>query len=262
MVAEASTDGAPGAAVLEALLRLQDLDTAIAQLQHRKISLPERRQLADAEASMAAATTRAAEATAARDELAGRQSELERQIATVEARRGSLERRLYAARGTPSRELQAIDEEIHHLSDRQSELEEHELELMVAQEPMDATLSEVAAERERLAFTAEELRRLVDAAEDVIERELAGLLAARSDTASAVPPELRSRYEALRARLGGIGAARLVGNRCSGCHLELPAMEVDRIRHLPPGTVVTCDQCGRLLVPVSSSPGGEPADGA
>ena len=44
------------------------------------------------------------------------------------------------------------------------------------------------------------------------------------------------------------GAARLVGGSCSGCHLVLPSMEVDRIRKAPPDAVITCDQCGRILV--------------
>ena len=48
----------------------------------------------------------------------------------------------------------------------------------------------------------------------------------------------------------GTGAARLIKNRCDGCHLELSSVEVERIRALPPGEVATCEQCGRILVPV------------
>jgi hypothetical protein len=39
-----------------------------------------------------------------------------------------------------------------------------------------------------------------------------------------------------------------VAGSCSGCHLTLPAMEVDRIRKAPADEVITCDQCGRILV--------------
>ena len=66
--------------------------------------------------------------------------------------------------------------------------------------------------------------------------------------AAGVPPELLARYEALRAKLGGTGAARVVGGSCGGCHLVLPSMEVDRIKKAPPDAVITCDQCGRILV--------------
>jgi predicted nucleic acid-binding Zn-ribbon protein len=47
----------------------------------------------------------------------------------------------------------------------------------------------------------------------------------------------------------GTGAARLIGSHCDGCHLELPSMEVERIRALPAGEVATCEQCGRILIP-------------
>jgi predicted nucleic acid-binding Zn-ribbon protein len=48
----------------------------------------------------------------------------------------------------------------------------------------------------------------------------------------------------------GVAVARLIGHRCDGCHQELSNVEVEKIRALPPDTVVTCDLCGRILVPV------------
>jgi hypothetical protein len=39
-----------------------------------------------------------------------------------------------------------------------------------------------------------------------------------------------------------------VGSACQGCHLALPAVEVDRIRKLSVDEAVHCEECGRLLV--------------
>ena len=63
-----------------------------------------------------------------------------------------------------------------------------------------------------------------------------------------MPADLIARYEQLRKKLGGTGAARLVGGSCGGCHLQLPAMELDRVKKAPPDAVIYCDQCGRILV--------------
>jgi predicted nucleic acid-binding Zn-ribbon protein len=63
-----------------------------------------------------------------------------------------------------------------------------------------------------------------------------------------LPADLAATYERLRSQLGGIGAAKLVGSSCGGCHLALPATELDRIRHAAPDALVYCDQCGRILV--------------
>ena len=246
--------GAGRAGALGVLLEVQDLATLISQLQHRKASLPERRRLAALGGELEDLEARAVEARHARDELAARQGDIERQVATARSRRRSLEQRMYAARGTPSRELQAMDEEIRRLSERETELEEVELEAMVEQEPIDAVLEGLAIERDGLERAADELRGAIAGADSTLDAELAAHQATREVAAAQLPVELLRRYETLRAKKGGVGAARLVGNRCSGCHLELPSMEVERIRHLPPGTVVACDQCGRILVPVPPDP--------
>ncbi|HVC14215.1 MAG TPA: C4-type zinc ribbon domain-containing protein [Acidimicrobiales bacterium] len=238
-----------GRSFLDALLEVQDMDTGIAQLEHRRAALPERQELSRLTDALKEAGRRYAEVQGARGELAGRQQELENEIAATSTRREALEQRMYAARGTPARDLQAMDDEIRHLRARRDELEDAELEVMVELEPLDSTSASLEAEGRALRAAAEQQRDALAAAETDIDAQLGTLVAARAALAGTLPGDLRDRYESLRTRLGGTGAARLAGNRCSGCHLELPSMEVDRIRHLPVGTVVTCEQCGRILVP-------------
>ena len=48
--------------------------------------------------------------------------------------------------------------------------------------------------------------------------------------------------------LGGVAVAKLEGNSCRGCHLQLSAVEVGRIRKLDPDVLVHCEECGRILV--------------
>ena len=74
------------------------------------------------------------------------------------------------------------------------------------------------------------------------------LQAQRQDAAGGISPELLATYERLRQRLEGVAVSRLIGGRCDGCHLTLPAMELDRIRHEAAGSLEHCEQCGRILV--------------
>ena len=39
----------------------------------------------------------------------------------------------------------------------------------------------------------------------------------------------------------------MVGGSCGGCHLSLSAVDVDRIKKLPPEAPAYCEECGRLL---------------
>jgi uncharacterized protein len=238
------------AAALEHLLAVQDLDTAMTQLQHRRDALSETSGLAAVEAELAGLLAERAQVTDQRDALAGTQKEIEEQISALDERRSAVEQRMYAATGSSSRDLQAMNAEVRHLTDRRSELEELELVAMLDQEPVDAELASLAERTAPLEARATELRAEVAAQSAEIDVELGTTASSRAEQAALIPPALMERYEALRARLRGTGAARLVGNHCSGCHLELPSVEVERVRSLPPGEIITCEQCGRILVPV------------
>jgi predicted nucleic acid-binding Zn-ribbon protein len=234
---------------LERVLVVQDLDTLITQLTHRRASLAERVGLTALASELTALAVEEAESTARRAELVAAQKELETQIAVINERRSGIEQRMYAARGSSTRDLQAMDEEVRHLNQRRGELEEEELVAMVDQEPIDAALAALAERREPIEAKAVVLRAEVAESQRAIDGELAVATAERATEAGQLPAALSERYEALRARMKGTGAARLIGHRCDGCHLELSPVEVERIRAATPDTVVTCDQCGRILVP-------------
>ena len=232
------------------LLTVQDLDTSITQLQHRRVALAEASGLAAVEAELAGLEAERSDAATRRAALAATQKDLEEQIGAINERRTTIEQRLYAATSSSGRDLQAMSDEVRHLTERRAELEELELVAMLDQDRVDA---ELAALRERMApleARAEELRAQVTHDGLEIDAELASAVGSRAAEAALLPGALSDRYEALRARLKGTGAARLIKNRCDGCHLELSSVEVEKIRALPPGEVATCEQCGRILVPV------------
>jgi predicted nucleic acid-binding Zn-ribbon protein len=231
------------------LLAVQDLDTSITQMEHRKDVLAESSGLAAVEAELAALGVQQSDAAGRRSALTATQNGLEEQIAGITERRDLVEKRLYAATGSSSRDLQAMNEEVKHLTDRRAELEELELAAMIDADPIDA---ELAALRERMApleVKAKELREQVEQERLELDAGIASATGTRAAEAAQLPSALSDRYETLRARLKGTGAARLIGSHCDGCHLELPSMEVERIRALPPGEVATCEQCGRILIP-------------
>ena len=232
------------------LLTVQDLDTTITQLEHRRAALAESTGLTAVEGQLASLGAERDDATARRAVLTATQKELEGQIAVISERVGVIEKRMYAATGSAARDLQAMNEEVRHLSERRAELEEVELEAMLEQDPIDAELAALAERILPLEAQAEELRRLVAESQVEIDATLGEAIGSRAAEAALLPAALSNRYETLRAHLKGTGAARLVGNHCGGCHLELSSGEVEKIRALPPGDAATCEQCGRILVPV------------
>lgn len=233
---------------LETLLAVQELDTVVDQLEHRRRTLPERAALREVDAQLAEVDARLAEVQGRRDEIAVRQARLEEEVARTEARITEIDKRLYSGTVSASRELQAMADEIDSLKVRCSGLEDEVFAAMEEAEPVDAELAALRQERERHEVEGGRLLAAIADAEAAIDGELVERRAQRTGTASGVPDDLLAQYERLRASSGGIGAARLVGASCTGCHLTLPATALDRIRRLPPDAVVYCDQCGRILV--------------
>ncbi|MFZ0250967.1 MAG: hypothetical protein WAL61_13555, partial [Acidimicrobiales bacterium] len=112
---------------LQHLLAVQDLDTSIMQLQHRRDALVESSGLGAVERQLASLEAERADAEARRGVLTATQKELEEQIAGISERRGVVEKRMYAATSSSARDLQAMNDEVRHLTERRAELEELEL---------------------------------------------------------------------------------------------------------------------------------------
>lgn len=235
-------------APFEALLAVQEHDTRIDQLLHRQRTLPERAALEEVRSRRSALGARMDELQREIDELGHRQLALEEQIGAAASRRHELDRRMLSGAVTAARDLQAMDAEVAHLAERQAQLEADELALLEAQEPLESALGEARTEDAALAAEVERLQAAVDAAVTALAEEVVAVREARWAVAADVPEPLLIRYEELRDHLGGVGVARLVGDRCDGCHLTLPSMEAERIRRLAPTELATCEQCGRLLV--------------
>jgi predicted nucleic acid-binding Zn-ribbon protein len=230
------------------LLELQGHDVHLDQLRHRRGALPERATLAALEAEHAALDATLTRVRAERDVVAKEQKRLEADVASLSAKVKAEDTKLYSGTVTAPKELQALQDEIAALRRRIAALEDDVLVQMETAEPLDAALAEQEANAAALAGRIAEVGGALRAAEAVIDAEAAGVQAERDAAAASVPPTLLAEYESLRRRLGGVAVAKLEGSSCRGCHLQLAAVEVDRIRKLDRDDLVHCEECGRLLV--------------
>jgi predicted nucleic acid-binding Zn-ribbon protein len=236
------------AAELELLLVLQDLDTRIDQEKHRRATLPARSELSDIEATIAQKLAEKSSLVSQRDEVGARQAEAERELQATEARMAQVHSKLYSGQVTATRELQAMAADEELLRKRGSELEDRALMFMEERDPLDAQVVSLDAELAELEMRRADAAKALRSAEREVDAVLVELEGKRLSAKAAVPPKLLATYERLRDRLAGVAVARLVGGRCDGCHLSLPSMELDRIRHQAAGSDATCEQCGRILV--------------
>ncbi len=118
-------------------------------------------------------------------------------------------------------------------------------------------LMEVREELERRAAearsTSDGLREQVAAVGGEAVEELTSIVAEleakRAERETVVPdvePDVLELYEDLRKQKKGIGVAALVDGVCQGCHEQLSAMELDKVKRVE--GVRRCEHCRRILV--------------
>jgi len=234
------------------LLDLQAVDTALAQLAHRRKTLPELAEIETVAREISALEDERVRAQVAVDDLDRDIARFERDVEQVRSRKDKDQQRLDAGTG-PARELEALQHELATLSRRQNELEDAELELMEQREEAQSKLDEVEA---RLAAGRAER----DQVEGKRDETLTGIakdeefrLAGRKPLAADLPADLVALYEKVREASGGIGAALLRAGRCEGCRLELAGQERAVVKAAAPDDVVRCEECRRILVRTAES---------
>ncbi len=232
---------------MKQLLVVQDHDRSLDALRHQLATLPEFSQIEQLRVDHAALGKQSELVAERRHELGRDQNRLEDEVALVEDRITGEEAKLYSGQGGV-KELQALQDEIKGLRKRQVLVEDQIIEIMEASEPVDAELAELATSESAMEDEIAAANQRVEQATEQIGNEITETEAQRADAAGSVRTDVLEDYDRIRSRPGTLGVARLVGSTCHGCHLELPAVEVDRLKKLPADTLVHCDECGIILV--------------
>ena len=228
------------------LLDLQALDTSLAQLAHRRRTLPELADLERLARELSALEDERVRAQVLVDDIDRDIARLEKDIEQVRVRADRDRARLDAGTG-PAKELEALQHELGTLSRRQTELE-----LMEQREQAQAALDQVderlAAGRATRADT--EARR--DSTVGDLDKDRDWKADSRAPLVADLPAELVALYEKIRESTG-VGAALLRFGRCEGCRLELSGSERSRVRAAAPDEVIQCEECRRILVRTAES---------
>lgn len=235
-----------------ALLQIADLDTQMAQLRHRKTTLPEHAQLAELAKQRAACRE---VVVAAETRLSDAEAEQERIESDLEPARARLarNRKTIDAGAADPKALQAMIAETEHLAGRISALEDQQLDAMQLVEDETKARDAGIAKRTEVENQMRTLLASRDAAGKELDDQVGNLAEQRERLAERVPAELMALYTKVAARAGGTGAAELRARRCTGCGLELDITELNKHGSATPDMVLRCEECGRVLVRTEQS---------
>jgi uncharacterized protein len=230
------------------LLDLQTVDTTLAQLDHRRQTLPQHASIAKLRTARAALASDLIGAETRISDLEHEQAKAETDLEPVRERLNRNQTRITNGAVADPKALSSMVEEVDHLKKRINDLEDAELEVM---EQLEAAV----ASQETLRTRAEEID--ADLAAAIAERDgqlaalgaqMDGLRGQRAEIAPLIPDDLLTLYDKIGASHRGIGAAELRARRCTGCQLEINAADLRAFATAAEDEVLRCEECGRILI--------------
>jgi uncharacterized protein len=230
------------------LLDLQTVDTTLAQLDHRRQTLPQHATVARLRSERAALASDLVAVETTISDLEVEQVKAETDLEPVRERLNRNQTRIANGTVADPKALSSMVEEVTHLRKRISDLEDAELEVM-------EQLETAVANRESLRARLDQIdAQLVDAIAErdrqlaALDGEIAGLRAQRAQMAPLIPADLLALYAKIGASHAGVGAAELRARRCTGCQLEINAADLRTFTAAAEDEVLRCEECGRILI--------------
>ncbi|MEW6554713.1 MAG: C4-type zinc ribbon domain-containing protein [Actinomycetota bacterium] len=231
---------------LEALFRVQELDTRILELRNREEGHPLKAELDGLEEKREAAGAGLEEAMAGMEESRKKLRSIEEKVQGLDEKLSREEGKLYDGKVTNPKELRGLEAEVRSLKRKKDDLETEELEEMEAQDAKRAELEELRAAQESLQAEIAEMKALLEGELAEIVAEAAQLEKEREGLRERIDEELLEEYDRLLESKHHLAVVKVVDGVCQGCRVELPGIEYDRF--LKSEGAYYCTNCGRILV--------------
>jgi uncharacterized protein len=234
------------------LLDVADLDSTIAQLTHRRQTLPELAALAALGRQRMAVSEKLTQAETAISDARAAQERIESDLDPARARLVRNQQRVDSGEVPDAKALKNLVDEVEHLKGRIDDLEDQDLEAMQVVEDAVQQRDLLTAERAEIDDQARGVIKSRDEKLAALDAELSAATADRDATASHIAADLVALYDRLAERLG-TGAAMLQRGRCTGCQIEADAAAMQRYAAAAEDEVLRCDECDRIVVRTSQS---------
>lgn len=229
-----------------ALHELQVIDSQIGRLEQERADLDEKKLLDARLGEVSGLGKELADINSRLRGLLLEQKLIDGNISTQSDKIAREEARLYGGKIGNPKELKGIEEEVRALKKKLDAEESTAIENIELTEALTLKQSELTVE-------LQQTRALADTAQAAYERVLGGfderlndLRRQREEALKVVPPESLKLYDRLRHEKLGLAVVTINGSTCNGCHMELPAQDVDR--GADGEQLWRCPHCRRILV--------------
>lgn len=230
---------------IEKLLILQDRDVAQITIESQLKTIPSeidsfKKKIAEEQKGMESDLAEI-------KELEVQRSDLDKQVKAAEEK--TLKYKNQQLEVKKNEEYQALTHEIENMGAIVSDLEEKEIELMLAIDEKKEVYAKLEAERkERIALLEKEIANLTERNKNLESQVVEAREAVAAARAEVKPAYLSGYTKAKQRKMKPPFVVPLNEQRCMGCHLKVSGESESSARHFKEmQTTAHCDSCGRVI---------------
>ena len=229
-----------------ALHELQVIDSRINRIEQQRSTLPEKQALDSRLSELGRLGKLASDQGQLLTKEQAAQKTLEHSIAQLTEKITREEGRLYGGRISNPKELKGIEDETKALKAKRDREETSLLERIEVVDELFIKQADVSEHLQAARADADIAQAAFEKVSGEIDEELHNHQKQREEVLKSISPDTLKLYDRLRHEKHGLAVSQLDGSTCGGCHMELPAQELERI--VAEEQVWRCPHCRRILV--------------
>lgn len=228
------------------LVELQLIENAISARSSEIENIKNNKEQVSAKEELKSIAGKLDEVNSAYSDLEGKRKKLEDTEELQNEKIKNDEKKLFSGTIMSAKELENYQEEVKILKQKNSEIEDKILELMIELEEMSDKVKLAAAEKERSEANLNCINNEMNEKIEVLKHIVEGLRKRKDDVVSRIPKDYLKKYNEVKTKKGGIAVSVLRNNFCSVCNMEIPTIAAEKIEDIE--EIYSCPLCGRMAV--------------